>query len=209
MRLFLGMLAAEALHAIQLWVNRPDASPPSQPSPVAQEGPLLPAPEDVRAAYGAAVDLIISEGEMLWSKFNALLVIHTILLVVSFAVLTSDKEMPWAARLLGTVVLPIVGVCLGIVWWLFMERSWNRYDYWIHAARELEGFMRGITVLSKGGRFADGGEVTLRIDNEDKHFSMSCRGRLLRVRGGQRWGVALFVIMYLAVLATALWHGIR
>jgi hypothetical protein len=201
LRFFVGMLAAEALHAIQLWLNRaPAPAPPPASSPA-------PIPDDVRAGYEVAVELMVSEAEMLWSKFNALLVINTILLGTSSLNIFGPNQASPLGRLVSGAVAPFVGVILCVLWWLLMDRSFSRFDYWIHSARELEERMAGpITTLTRGAEFAQGCEVTFKLADGNRRLRMTWSGRVSTVRAAQRAAVVLFAAVYVVVAAASYFY---
>lgn len=88
---------------------------------------------DARIGYQVAVDLLIAEGEGIWSRFNVMLLANSIILAIIGLALTSESTSP-----VFDIYLPFIGITLCIWWFFLINRSYSYRDYFIHTARELE-----------------------------------------------------------------------
>lgn len=154
--------------------------------------------ENARIGYQVATNLSIYEGEIFWSKFNALLVANSIILG---AIALSMTNTP---LVVFTLLTPIVGIILCGVWLSTTKRSFDYYKYWIFSAREIEErYLRdSVQTLSRGGKFAEGKDVEMTIGGERKQLQMSCWSRLLRVERASYLTISLFFLMYVVLFVT-------
>ncbi len=153
--------------------------------------------ENARVGYQTATSLWTYEGNLLWAKFNALLIANSIVLgSIGLAMNASDRLSMFL------VGMPIMGVLLCVLWFLLTKRSFDTYVYWISSAREIEEkFLSGsVRTVSRGADFAEGKPVSLQIGGELRPFQMSRWGGLLRIRIASYLIIGLFFAMYLAIL---------
>jgi hypothetical protein len=153
--------------------------------------------ESARIGYEVATNLWIYEGETFWSKFNSLLVANSIILGSIVLLMTVTDRL----RILN-LGMPIIGIILCFVWSIITRRGLEYYRYWIFSAREIEErFLKGsVQTVSRGGDFADGKEVEIKIGDKNKPFKMSRYGRLLKVERTSYLIITLFAVLYLALL---------
>ena len=152
--------------------------------------------EDARIGYQVAATIWAYEEQLIWSRFNAKLVANSIVLTVIGVVISSQQELP-----IFTIGMPIAGLILCVFWFLLTKRGFGMYDYWIASTRELEEEHLADTVktVSRGGKFADGAKIQLLTNGKKKDYPMSWFGRL-RVRWVSYLVIALFIVMYIAIL---------
>src|SRR5690349_10694594 len=79
-----------------------------------------PNPADIQIGYQAAVALWIYEGNLIWSKFNALLVANSIVLAV-FGLSLGSSRLPQPF----TIGLPIAGIILCAAWAILTKRGFD------------------------------------------------------------------------------------
>lgn len=152
--------------------------------------------ENARVGYQAAMNLWIYEGEIFWSKFNALLVANSI--VLGSIALSMSDTCPLS---IFTIGMPVTGIILCLVWFLTTKRSFDYYRYWIFSAREIEEqyLSNSVQTISRGGKFADGKVVEIVIGGEGKRLKMSRWGRF-RVEWSSYLIISLFFMIYALLL---------
>jgi len=153
--------------------------------------------ENARVGYQAATMLWTYEGELVWSKFNAMLVANSIILAIIGLIITSQRELP-----VFSIGMPIAGLILCLLWFLATKRGFDSYIYWILSARELEEqhLSDPVKTVCRGGDLADGRKIQLTINGKKKDYQMSWFGRLLRVEWVSYLVIALFAVMYILVM---------
>jgi len=152
--------------------------------------------ENARIGYQAAVDLWIAEGEQIWTRFNAMLVVNSIIVAVIGFVLAGQRMLP-----VITVGLPIAGLIVCAVWFILMKRDFEYQSYLIHSAREVEErYLNPIKTVSRGGAFVRGEPVELVISGASVKRRMSKIARLFRDRTVAYIVILVFVILYIAML---------
>jgi len=158
--------------------------------------------ENARVGYEVATDMWIYEGEIFWSKFNALLLANSILLGSIALASTTAIDLSSSAYTLFSSIVPIVGIILCLVWFQTTNRSFDFYKYWIYSARELEEqYLKNvIKTFSRGGDFAEGKEVKMKIGDEVTHFKIGRLGRFSSVKWAAHIITFLFLIVYLAFI---------
>ena len=152
--------------------------------------------ENARIGYQVATTLWTYEGQLVWSKFNAMLVANSIVLAVIGLAISSQHELP-----VFTIGMPIAGLIFCAMWFLVTKRGFDNYIYWILSARELEEqhLTDVVKTVSRGGDFADGKEIQLTINGKTKKHQMSWFGRLLRVEWASYLVIAVFAVIYIII----------
>jgi len=85
------------------------------------------------AKYRVAIDKNISESEILWSRYNAMLVFNT-LLITTIGFVFQNQTIGGDLLLL----LPILGLISCLVWFTVTRKGFIWINYWIYSARKLE-----------------------------------------------------------------------
>ena len=149
--------------------------------------------ESALAGYQASMNLWIYEGNILWSKFNALLVANSV-------VLTAYGFTAGSGAVVGAFAwaLPIAGIVLCLLWAQLMRRGFDNYRYWIYSARELEEKHLSPTtkLVSRGGDYADGSAVSLTIGGAQKPMQIPKPGRLLTAAKGSYLVILTFLALW-------------
>lgn len=91
--------------------------------------------ENSRVKYQAALSLFASEGQIQWSRYNAMLVVNTIL--VGLITLNRDFNFPKFFQILF-LLAPIFGFILCILWHRMTDRGFVWMNHWIYEANKLE-----------------------------------------------------------------------
>lgn len=153
--------------------------------------------ENAKIGYQATIDLWSYEGQLIWSKYNALLVANSIVL----AVIGLSFNSPNLSSLI-LVGMPISGVLLCITWFLLTKRGFDNYKYWIFSARELEEKYLNppVKTVSRGGHFTEGKKVLIEIDNKNKNYQMSYISRKLKAEWSSYLVIGIFAVMYFLIL---------
>ncbi|EOD64988.1 hypothetical protein [Amycolatopsis vancoresmycina] len=154
-------------------------------------------PTDAQVGYQVAVSLWVSEGNLVWAKFNAFLVANSIVLAIYGLTLGSAKVSGAFA-----VGLPIAGLLLCLVWWMQTKRGFDYFTYWILAARELEeaALSAQVKTVARGGSFGSGESVSLTIDGKARSLRMSRVSRAIKASVGAYAVIVVFAALYVVML---------
>ncbi len=152
---------------------------------------------NARIGYQVAITLWAYEGQLVWSKFNAMLLANSIVLAVIGLAISSQRELP-----MFTIGMPIAGLIFCVLWFLITKRGFDNYTYWILSARELEEqhLTDVVKIVSRGGNVAEGKKIKLTINGKNKDYQMSWFGRLVRVEWASYLVIAVFAVMYIIIL---------
>jgi hypothetical protein len=131
--------------------------------------------EDARLVYQVAASLWVHAGTLIWAKFNALLLAHSILLAGIGLSMTSEHRVP-----LLEAVLPVAGVALSLLWVLLIKRDFDYHAYWVWSTREVEeGHLApSLRPVSRGGQFAAGQVDKIRLGGEEEGKTMPAVSRI-------------------------------
>ena len=162
--------------------------------------------EDARIGYQVATNLWSYEGTIHWNKFHTFLVANSIVFTGLILILTNGTSNG-----LLPLALPVVGLILCLIWLLVIRRGLDYYKYWIFSARELEEshLSPTVNIVSRGGDFADGREVTFTISGSERHHRLSCISSILKVRGASYLLIAIFAVLYVLSLIVILMDRIQ
>ena len=157
--------------------------------------------ENARVGYQVAASLMSSGAQEFWSQFEAIMTANSIVLAAATVAVSGQQSIP-----LLSLGVPFVGLALCASWLVLHARAVGYNEYWANSARELEEqFLNNpVRTLSRGGLFADGQTVKPLIDGKPKPLRMPWIGRMFRVRHAVRLVIAVFAIMYLAILVWGL-----
>lgn len=108
--------------------------------------------ENARIGYQAAIEMWAHCGDEAWSRFNVMLVAHSILIAIAGSALLKDAPLVSL-----TFVLSAAGIVLSALWAIMMERAFAYQNYFLISARDIEesGGMAPITTISRGKNFQD------------------------------------------------------
>lgn len=108
--------------------------------------------EAAKLGYEMAIQLWIYEGNSIWSKFNVMLVVHTIL----FNLLASKESSNYISH------ISAFGIVISLLWLIMTKKGFYSLDYWIYTARELEEnhFNNIIKNVKRGNKFTSGSKIT-------------------------------------------------
>lgn len=125
--------------------------------------------ENARVGYQVAVDLLIAEGEGIWSRFNVMMVANSIIIAI---IGLAPTNQPTPA--IFDNYLPFVGLVLCIWWFVLINRGYSYRDYFIQTARELEEqyLANSVRTLSRGETFSNGNKVMFRFVDSSKELDM-------------------------------------
>jgi hypothetical protein len=157
--------------------------------------------ENIRVGYQVAVNLWIFFGELIWAKYNAMLVVNGIVAAAIGIVLTSTQ--PLAPSIM--VGLSIIGLILCTLWAQLLSRGRAYLDPYISAARELEDRYLGIlSIIRRGNEFNAGKTVLYEIDGKSVSVGMGFPANKVRTGQASYLIIAVFALMYALMLAMAL-----
>ena len=106
--------------------------------------------ENIRIGYQTAIEMWAHCGDEAWSRFNVMLVAHSILIAIAGSALLRDSPLIYL-----TFILSAAGLFLSILWGIMMERAFAYQNYFLLSARDIEenGSMAPIETISKGKKF--------------------------------------------------------
>ncbi len=153
--------------------------------------------------YQTAVQLWIYEGELIWSKFNAMLVANSIVIgILGIAISSNDFIVP-KYYIIGLVA---VGIVLCLAWYQLMKRGYDTLIYWIFSASEIESNHLNPTIktFQRGWKFSAGEEVEFDLQDKKLTHKATKAHQALRVSTTSNFVIGIFVLLYLVVLGITL-----
>src|SRR4051794_9123440 len=99
---------------------RPESA---SPSPQAEQVER----DNARIGYQTAISLAIFEGNLVWSRYGSMLLIHTIIL--SAVGITSNAAQP--AKGMIWVGLSLIGLALCLPWWIVNNVGFRHFFAWM------------------------------------------------------------------------------
>jgi hypothetical protein len=121
--------------------------------------------ENIRTKYSCVINLKTSESEIVWNKYNAMLVINTIF--IGFVGLKYNTGFSFSNFFnLIFLLVPIFGLFLCGYWWQITDRGYFWCDYWMDEANKLEKKIKGgenPVVTGKKRRNLIGKGLTLKV----------------------------------------------
>lgn len=153
--------------------------------------------EQAVVGYQAAITLMCYEGELVWSKFNAMLVGNSIVLAILGVSVQSATESGPKSLLLA---LSAVGLILCFVWFVLVTQGFEHHYYWTLSARELEErFLQPpVGTLSKGASYFSGQEIVLSIGDGTRTLKKSRLGLFMRAKTLATVSIIAFVAVYIS-----------
>jgi hypothetical protein len=147
-----------------------------------------------QAGYAAAVSLWVYEGELIWSKFNAMLVANSIVLGVI--------ALAFGAGTVSCIIrigLPLGGVTLCALWFFLTKRGFDQYTYWILSARELEEKHLSpiVKTVSRGAEFASASEVKFELTGRAGTLKLSPIGKTITAARASYLVIFVIAAMYI------------
>ncbi|MCE7925626.1 MAG: hypothetical protein DYG98_21450 [Haliscomenobacteraceae bacterium CHB4] len=155
--------------------------------------------EVAKLGYETAVQLWIYEGELIWSKYNAMLVANSIVMgILGFAISSSNVSVP-KYYMIG---LCVVGIVLCLAWYQLMKRGYDTLIYWVFSALEIEAnhFSPTLEIFQRGRKFSSGEKVEFLIGDKKLEHKASKTHQLFRVATMGNLVIAIFVMLYLVIL---------
>jgi hypothetical protein len=151
--------------------------------------------ENVRIGYQVAVNFATFHAENVWSIFNAMLVANTIVATGSSLVTNGGALAAFK------VLLPIVGLTLCAAWFLLVNRAHAKAIYYTLSARELEEqfLSHRVRIISRGGDFSDGSEVSLKIGEKQTVRQMPRWVRHIRGEWITYGVIVVFMAIYVSM----------
>ena len=154
--------------------------------------------EKARVSYEVAVKMWQWEGDLIWSKSNAMLVANSVVLAIIGLAITNRLR----AIAIG---LSFAGLLLCFLWYLATVRGFDNVGYWILCARELEGSQLNdetVKYVSRGAGYARGESVTFHLE-DNAEYRMSDTARLLSVKQVAYGIIAVFAVVYVCAFLYA------
>jgi hypothetical protein len=153
--------------------------------------------ENARVGYQAAVSLMTFEGNLVWTRYGLMVLVHTIILTAIG--LTSGTSQP--ARTITLGCLSLVGLVLCVVWWLVNDIGFRYFFYWLFSARELEEqYLRPARTLSRGIPLTQGEAATVVLGGKEHQLPVWRKDRFNVVRASKAV-IVLIGLLYVAFAA--------
>jgi len=157
--------------------------------------------ENARVGYEATLTIWIAQTQLIWSRFNVIIVVNSIILAAISLTIWSNHAL--SASL--TRALCFVGLVVSLAWLFAYRRARQLNSYLLSSARELESYLADpVVTISRGTVFSQGKEVTLAIDGEKKKLRLSwlARTELAKNESFYYILIAIFMVVYIALLFT-------
>ncbi|MBK6796468.1 MAG: hypothetical protein IPG76_06680 [Acidobacteria bacterium] len=154
--------------------------------------------ENARIGYQAAINLWIYEGNVIWSRFAAMVSANTIVIATIGIIITSSTSKN---RLLLKLGLCAMGLVLCVTWAVLMRRGFQYFRFWLLSARELEDQYLGnsLSMLARVPRFADGEEI---VFNSSTIKPYKAKHSIMRAESMAYLVIIAFALMYVLILAS-------
>lgn len=152
-----------------------------------------------KLGYETAVQLWIYEGELIWSKYNAMLVANSIVMgILGFAISSNNVSVP-KYYMIG---LGVVGIVLCLAWYQLMKRGYDTLIYWVFSALEIEAthLTPTLEIFQRGRKFSAGEKVEFLIGDKKLEHQASKTHQLFRVSTMGNLVIGIFVLLYLVIL---------
>ena len=108
--------------------------------------------KNIRIGYQMAIEMWAHCGDEVWSRFNSMLVAHSIIV---YAGISALLENPPFKNLI--YILSVAGIVICFLWAIMMERAFAYQDYYLFTARDWEesasGELAPIKTISVGRDF--------------------------------------------------------
>jgi hypothetical protein len=156
--------------------------------------------ENALIGYQIAVKLWKNQENQGWARFNVMLVVNGII-IAAIGLADNQSSQSFLASL-----LPIAGLLICAVWFIFTRREVSYSVYYAMSARELEEkyLSDPVKTVSRGSLFAQGKVVTFEIDGEPTQLRMGTLARVLRERAIADWIIVILAILYVATIVQRL-----
>jgi len=155
--------------------------------------------ENARVGYEATLNIWIAQTQLIWSRFNVVIVANSIILGAIGLTIVSGHLL--SASL--TRLLCLVGLVVSLAWLYTYRRACQLNSYLVSSARELENYLADpVTTVSRGTEFSKGNEVALAIDGESKKLRLTwlARTSLAKTESFYYLLIGLFLILYVVLL---------
>ena len=152
--------------------------------------------DNARIGYQVAISLATFEGNIVWSRYGSMLLIHTIML--SAVGLASNATQP--AKSVICVGLSLVGLLLCVAWWIINDVGFRYYFAWMFSARELEErYLAPARAVRLAFPIAGEGDASAVVAGKTLPLQISQRDRR-RVAGWSKLIIGVFGLVYVALL---------
>lgn len=154
--------------------------------------------------FQSANSLSNHEGDLIWSRFNAFILVHTIFLGIIIAQILNSDLITFQFRTEYLRLISLVGFILTFLWLISTKRGYEAIEYWNSSAREIEEKIskkfKMINLLTRGEEyFIKNREVTFDYgDKKIKYLQRSCFTRIFKF--DTEWtaytSIVLILLMY-------------
>ena len=94
--------------------------------------------EDAIVKYQSALDRSAYEGNVLWSRYSAILIVNTIFIAIIGFSYSNEFDGTILQNYLFKIIAPILGLILCYLWYQVTNRGFIWMTHWIVTARKIE-----------------------------------------------------------------------
>jgi len=148
-------------------------------------------------AYKLLGGLLQAEEELFWKRNEVLLVLNGGLVTI-FGLLPSSQDAPVTPV---RVVLPVVGICVCLIWLTIVRRGEAFYNHWYEQLKYLETrYLAPINIF----QLADGYFSTGRVTIGESQFTLDRVSRTLHIYDAMLAAPLVFMAAWVGLLGYAL-----
>ncbi len=157
--------------------------------------------------YESSLKQLAYEGQLIWSRFNNVLVIQTILLGL-VGVIFSGKNQLLGGNITFLIPLSLIGLVTCFIWFQSTSRGFTWLDYYSLSAREVEEKVHDKDLkLFKDGNLIRSNKKVFFYDKNNKAFESLQRPgyrKYLATESSAYLIIFIFFLIYISIFAFSL-----
>ncbi len=161
---------------------------------------------DIQVSYEQAIELYMYEGQLVWSRFQSMLVMNTILFGAIGISLSSNKPNEFIL-----IVLSFIGFLLSVILFVATIRGFASNKFWALCAREIEESSKKLKLFKKRNDFRNDLAVIFNFkDPKTKRNTRYRRNQILRIINTEYGLYAImgaFSLLYICLLFLSITHN--
>ncbi len=160
-------------------------------------------------AYQAAINIYVNEANRLWSRFQAMLAVCTLLASASVGLLLQTESSDLTVHVLA-ISAPVLGVAVALLWLVLHDRGDAYMEYFTRSAREIEGLYLpdAVKTLQRGYDFSEGKEVSFQLPEPSNKHRVGWLGRRVSMKRVSTAVIVTFLVSFVALTSLALWRSL-
>lgn len=157
----------------------------------------------LETGYQSAISLLQYEGNLVWSRFNVLLAVQTLLLGGIGLLISENGDINFNSPIL--LPLSLIGLVICLVWFQVTIRGFSTLKLWTMSARELEIKIGNddLKILQRGNGMRLGDTTSFDFPDERRTKDKLCKHHDLSVLRTQTCAyvlIGIFAILNLSLL---------